>query len=227
MESQAVSSQGAHIEVETSTLGTPLTATAVTAANPPVATTGAHTLVAGDVVGADGLGTTPAWDIVDGKDHVVKPLTATTFSLPAVDASGESAAATAGTFTPKTFVALCEAKTFQGFDGQASEIDVTTLCSTAKEFRPGLQDFGSFSFDMNLVPGDPSQLILDAAKASGAALWFRVYVPDGEGGYQGAYVFKAFVRQKSIAGGVDQAMTSQVTLRVTGEPVYVAWIDIP
>jgi hypothetical protein len=223
MESQAVSSQGAHIEVESGE-GTALTATAVTAAAPPVVTVAAHTLVAGDVVAADGVGTTPLWDIVDEKDHVVSPLTATTFELVGVDATDE-AAATAGSFTPKTWLALCEAKTFQGFDGQASEIDVTTLCSTAKEFRPGLQDFGSFSFEMNLVPTDPSQMVLDAAKASGAALWFRVYVPDGEGGYQGAYVFKAFVRQKSIAGGVDQAMTSSVTLRVTGEPVFVAWVS--
>lgn len=222
MESQAVSSQGAHIEVESGE-GTPITATAVTAAAPPVATTPAHGLIAGDVVAAEAVGTGATWTMVNGKDHVVTPLTTTTFALTGVDATGETAS-TDGTFTPKTFVALCEAKTFQGFDGQAGEIDVTTLCSTAKEFRAGLQDFGSFSFDMNLVPDDPGQVILDQAKASGTPLWFRLKVPDGEGGYQGAYVFKAFVRQKSISGGVDQAFSSSVTLRITGEPVYIAGV---
>lgn len=221
-ESQAVSSQGAHIEVESGE-GTLIAATAVTNAAPPVATTPAHGLVAGDVVAAANVGTGATWLDVNAHDHVINPLSTTTFSLLGIDATGE-AASTDGDFTPKTFVDLCEAKSFQGFDGQSAEIDVTTLCSDAKEYRTGLQDFGQFSFDMNHVPADAGQLVLEAAKAAGTPLWFRVYLPDGEGGYSGAYVFKAFVRQKTLAGGVDQPVTSQVTLRITGAPVWVAWV---
>lgn len=225
-ESSAVSSQGAHIEVDAGTLGTPVVATAITAANPPVATKTTHGLVAGDVADISSI-TQSGWDTagIEGFTFPVKKLTTDTFSPIGADSTGLTPA-TDGTFTPHNFVALCEAKTFQGFDGQATEIDVTTLCSAAKEYRLGLQDFGSFSFDMNLVPNDAAQLVLEAAKADMAARWFRLYVPDGTGpgNYQGVFVFKAFVRQKTIAGGVDAAMTSQVTLRITGAPVYIEYI---
>jgi hypothetical protein len=114
------------------------------------------------------------------------------------------------------FIDLCEIKTFTGFDGQASEIDVTTLCSEAKEIRLGLQDFGGFSFEMNYVPTDPAQMQLQDLKAAGDAGDFKLILPSP----YGEWAFSAFVKSFPIAGGVDGVLTSSIALRITGAPVY-------
>jgi hypothetical protein len=43
--------------------------------------------------------------------------------------------------SPLTYTEVKEITKFQGFDGQAAEIDTTHLRSTAKEYLMGLQDF--------------------------------------------------------------------------------------
>ncbi len=47
--------------------------------------------------------------------------------------------------------------------GVASIIDVTTLASTAKERRMGLQDFGSFTMELIFNPDDAGQAALTDA----------------------------------------------------------------
>jgi hypothetical protein len=54
--------------------------------------------------------------------------------------------------------------TFTGFDGEASDIDVTSLDSTAKEFKEGLPDNGNFKADFNYVAADPGQIAMRAAR---------------------------------------------------------------
>lgn len=122
-----------------------------------------------------------------------------------------------------TMVDLCEIKTFNGFDGQASEIDVTTICSVAKEVRLGLQDFGGFSFEMNYVPDDVGQMAMQEAKASGAALPFLFILP----GTYGEWAFDAYVKAFPIAGGVDGVLTSSVALRISGAPVFTPGVPLP
>ena len=114
------------------------------------------------------------------------------------------------------FVDLCEVKTFTGFDGQASEIDVTTICSDAKEVRLGLQDFGAFSFEMNYVPDDQGQIAMQTAKAAGTAIAFKFTLP----GTYGEWAFDAYVKAFPIAGGVDGVLTSSVSLRISGAPTF-------
>jgi len=213
-QSEAISSQGSVILVEdSSTAGTPVTITAITQANPP-AVTATNTYADGDVVRFSGSASMPE---INGLSAVVDGATATSFNAVGIDATGFAAAGTDGTAVKVGFVPLCEARTFTGFDGQAAEIDVTTMCSTAKEFVPGLQDFGQFSFEMNYVPTDPAQMILQAAKASAAKLNFRLVLP----GDFGEHIFVAFVRQMTITGGADAALRSNVVLRITGEPTYI------
>jgi hypothetical protein len=115
-----------------------------------------------------------------------------------------------------TFADLCEIKTFNGFDGQASEIDVTTICSEAKEIRMGLQDFGSFSFEMNYVPDDPGQILMQDAKAAGTPLNFKFTLP----ATYGEWTFSAYVKAFPIAGGVDGVLTSSVVLRLNGAATF-------
>lgn len=214
-QSEGVSSQGAELEVEVGA-GTPATVTGATSANPSVLTA-TNTLVDGDVVRLSAF--SAAWAVLNGKSSVVDAAGPSSFTADGIDASDIAAySANGGSATPVDFANACEVRNFNGFDGQASELDITTLCSLAKEYRPGLQDFGSFNFSMNYVPTDAAQLAMQNAKAAGASIWFRLMLP----GSFGSWVFLAFVRQMTISGGVDAPLSSDVVLRITGAPTYVA-----
>jgi hypothetical protein len=220
--SEAVSSQGTRLAVQAGAAGAPVTApiTGITAADPPVLTA-ANTFKDGDIVTVEGV---VGMVEINGLAGVVGAATPTAFEMTGVDASAFTPYTSGGTAstTGATFEEVCEARNFTGFDGQASEIDVTTLCSTAMEFVPGLQDFGAFNFTMNYVPSDPAQKAMQKAKANGDTLWWKLTLPlDNNGDPMGAWLFQAFVRQMTLAGGVNAALESNVVLRITGEPTYV------
>lgn len=103
---------------------------------------------------------------------------------------------------------------YQGFDGKASELDATNLRSKAKEVRPGLQDFGNFTMEVNRNFTDPGQLALIAAKQSRKKCAFRLTYPA-----KNTDTFDAYVMSFPTNGGVDQIMKVSVSLRVTGEVV--------
>ena len=118
--------------------------------------------------------------------------------------------------TPNTAVA--NIRTFSGFDGTASEIDVTNLASTAKEYRLGLQDYGGFSFDWHPDFSDAGQNQVRGASASGAILAFKLTFPDGSSASFEALVSNA----NSLSGGVDATVDGSVTLRITGDVTFAA-----
>ena len=67
--------------------------------------------------------------------------------------------------SPTTYTAIPEVVNIQGPGGQANEIDVTDLNSTAKEFRMGLQDEGSITMDILYIPANASHAALRTARA--------------------------------------------------------------
>lgn len=107
-------------------------------------------------------------------------------------------------------------KSFSGFDGEAGEIDVTNLSSTAKEFRVGLQDFGSFSFEWDVDLAATGQDAVRAAQASGAVKTFRLTFPDAS-----TATFSGLVKNAtSMSGGVDQVLTGSVSIKITGAVTF-------
>ena len=208
--SEGVSSQGTKLFVQAG-VAAALAITGITKA-PQAVVTAANTLDPGDIVV---FGDVVGMPEISGMQGIVVSATPTDFTVN-IDTSGFVAVGTTGTADALDLLPVCEARNFNGFDGQASEIDKTTLCSTAKEFVPGLQDFGSFNFDMNYVPSDPAQQAMQAAKAGGDTLWWELVLPDN----MGSWIFQAFVRQMTISGGVDAILSSSVVLRITGEPVF-------
>lgn len=109
---------------------------------------------------------------------------------------------------------------FSGFDGEASDIDITTLASTAKEFRQGLQDYGNFSMEMFYDPNDLGQLELQTQKAAQATVTFVLTLPDDV--VKNKATFSAYVKSISIAGGVDDVARGTVNLKISGN---VVWSD--
>jgi hypothetical protein len=219
--SEAVSSQGTELAVQGVSSGTIVTApiTGISKAAQAVVTA-ANTFAVGQLVRFDSVG---GMVEINGLGGVISAATPTSFTV-GIDSTGFSTYTSGGNATVNTaaFNNVCEARNFTGFDGQASEIDVTTMCSTAMEFVPGLQDFGAFNYTMNFVPSDPAQVIMRQAKSKGQTLWWKLTLPvDANGDPLGTWLFQAFVRQMTLAGGVNAALESNVVLRITGEPTFV------
>lgn len=104
-------------------------------------------------------------------------------------------------------------KTFSGFDGSASEIDVSNLDSAAKEFRLGLRDNGQFTLELDRDFADAGQTALQAALTSGAEQHFKVAFKDTA---KTGATFNGYVKKFSMSGGVDQVVKSSVDIRISG-----------
>jgi len=100
-------------------------------------------------------------------------------------------------------------------DGQATDIDVTTLASTAKEYRQGLQDFGDCTLELKRDPADLGQAAMETAKAAQATREVVITLPDGD-----IATFNAYVKSLSTSGGVDDVANGTATLKVTGAIVW-------
>jgi len=96
-------------------------------------------------------------------------------------------------------------------DGQATDIDVTTLASTAKEWRQGLQDFGDCTLELQRDPTDVGQAALAASLAAQTVKEMVITLPGGD-----IATFNAYVKSISSTGGVDATVTGTASLKVTG-----------
>ena len=116
--------------------------------------------------------------------------------------------------SPLTYTEVKEVKTFTAFDGAAAEIDITNLQSTAKEFIMGLQDNGNMSLDLNYLSADPGQVLVRAAKASRVLQDWQLTFSDAT-----TATFQGFVTTAPRSGGVDAAVETSFTIRITGAVV--------
>ncbi|MNF59704.1 hypothetical protein D3C84_413000 [compost metagenome] len=213
--SRAVSSQGTHFYIENAaaTLVT-TTITAITNAAKAVVTVGTHTYVKGDVLEISGVvGMTE----INGLKGIVESTAATTVTLANVDSTSFTAYTSGGTAGLLQFFETCQHKSYSGFDGQASEIDTTTLCSTAKEKALGLQDFGGMSADLHYVEDDAFQIEAKVAKREGLPRWFKLVKKNGY-----IKIFEGFVRSLSDSGAVDGTNAGTLAVTITGEVYEVA-----
>lgn len=207
MTSTAISAQGTKGYIA-GVDGSALSITAITKATQAVVTA-ANTLSAGDVVV---FGTVTGMPEIEGLIGIVQAtgLSSSTFTTN-IDSSGFASAGTTGAATPKTMTKIGNVKDWNGFDGQKSEIDVSNLDSTAKEFIPGLEDFGQLSFNVNVDDTDAGQIALRANKSSNVRTYFKLLLPSGK-----VRAFQGFVKQFGETGGVDKTVDAPVVVRITG-----------
>lgn len=213
--SRAVSSQGTHFYIENG--GATLVTTAITGiskAAKAVVTFATHTYVKGDVLTfASIVGMTE----MNGLDGIVSATSATTVTLENIDSTGFTTWSSAGTAGLVQFIETCQHKSYSGFDGQASEIDTTTLCSTAKEKVLGLQDFGGMSADMHYVEDDAFEVEAKVAKRAATPRWFKLVKKNGY-----IKIFEGYVRSLSDSGAVDGTNAGTLAVTITGEVYEVA-----
>lgn len=114
---------------------------------------------------------------------------------------------------PEVFSDVAEIVDFDGPSGESSEIDVTHLNSTAREYLLGLRDEGEISFTANLVPQDVQQKGLRADRDNKVLRNFKIILTDVA---DTTLSFAAFVKSFGISGSTDDKVVANFTLRVSG-----------
>ncbi len=101
-------------------------------------------------------------------------------------------------------------------NSQTDDVDATHMQSPnrRREYISGLIDDGEGSFEMNLVPGSATDLLIQQAQTEGDPRDYRIYIPDGAYGWriQGTCIVKGYERQVPI----DDRMTATLTIRFSG-----------
>lgn len=207
MASTAKLAQGATLQIA-GTAGSPLTITAITKAVGAVCSCTTPPAVGAAVVfnGATGMP-----EIV-GRIGIVTAVSAGVSFTVNIDSSNFGAAATAATALPQTFTPIANLKDFNGFEGTVSEVDVSNLSSLAKEFVPGLEDFGGVTCTVDLDPADAGQIACMTAKSAQTVTYFMLTYPSAVV----KRVFKGFVKKFGEQGQVDGAIKSSCEFRATG-----------
>ncbi len=210
----AIESQGTLIKMGTGSGGA-VTITEMALGSPTILTAAAHGLSNGDVVTLANFGGDDAADI-NAEVCVVKNVTTDTFAVD-VDTTGKTITDNidAATATPVAWTEIAEITDFSGPDGTASEIDITHLQSTAKEFLMGLLDEGSFSLSINWAPSDTGQKAAIAARKARAEKDFKITYSDDS-----TATFKGYILGLSSSGAVDGKIDGSITIRITDE---VTW----
>jgi len=205
----AIESQGTTIEIGTGSGGA-RTITAITLGNPTILTCASHGLSNGDVATAALFAGDNAASI-NGIAWVVKYVTTNTFAIEL-----DSTALTitdntdSATMTPVEWTAIGEVTDFSGPDGSASEIDVTHLTSTSKEFLMGLPDEGSLSLSINWDTSDTGQAACSAARAARTEENFKITYSDSS-----TATLTGFVTGMTSSGGVDGKVSGSISIRIT------------
>lgn len=114
--------------------------------------------------------------------------------------------------------AIAGVKSITGIgSGSATEIDVTTLASTAKEIRMGLQDFGSIDIEMVRNQDDSGQLALFTNMGAQTSATFVVTLPTSTAN---VITFTGYVMSIGLDVNADGVVTGKATVRISGAPVF-------
>ncbi|GAB7128037.1 phage tail protein [Silvimonas sp. JCM 19000] len=187
--------------------------TALSKANPAVATLANHNLIQGDVVRLAGFGAD-----IDG-DYAVNVVSDSTFQVLGLDTTNATFAVSATTTVAEaTWLDIAEITNFQEAGRSISQIETTTVASEETESEPGLPSAGTVQLTFNAAPDVASQTQLAAYETNGEKFWSRLTLPRGRG-------YKLYYGYISTGAGLDGAVngvyTSGVTIQLSGPKYYV------
>lgn len=105
--------------------------------------------------------------------------------------------------------------------GQATKIDVTTLASTAKEYRMGLQDWGDFTMNFIWNLDDLGQFEMLDAKDKQSVRTFIMTLPATDPSVTlNVMTAEVLVLQMQTDINADGVVQGTATFAITGEPVW-------
>lgn len=118
------------------------------------------------------------------------------------------------------WVLICGITNISGPSSNRGEIDVTTLCSTSKEYVLDLKDYGTLEMSGLLQDGNEGQQLLDDLFLSGEKTKFRMtVVDDGYGNGPVIRTFDARVQSQPVTVAMGAANQVTFTLRITGDVI--------
>jgi|GEM_PF-1391798 len=192
----------------------PLAISGITQANPPVVSAAGHDAELGDVVRIN--------DVVgavqfNGNLYAVDNPGVGDFELAGEDNSMGAAYTSGGTLAEVLFSEMCELTGAAQAGGGADQEEVSTICSTAKEFEQGLADAGTLTLDFNFAPLTEVQTKLREAEKSGDDVAVKITLPnDG-----GVIIMLGTVQTTSFNGAIGQAVwKGNAVIKLTG-PIFV------
>lgn len=102
-------------------------------------------------------------------------------------------------------------------EAELDEAEVTTLCSTLKDYIPGLAEVTielEGYFDTNTVSPANTMEALFHSKISSSEVFPVTFAPDGGGDIgDGVYLMNGFLQEYSIENTVDEAAAVEATMR--------------
>lgn len=215
MSSSAISAQGSSFGIASATAPAPSTAATVTATAAAagtttlITTTAAHGLVEGAAVALSAFAGTGAATL-NGNTYNISVVSPTSFTIQ-VNTFSLVFTAASGSIQGTTYLTIANFRTYNGLDGQASEIDVTNMSSLAKEIRLGLVDYGQLQIELDHNLTDPGQARVQQQYVAGALTQFILALPNGD-----VAGFTGYARKFSVQGGVDQVVKRQLDVRISG-----------
>lgn len=168
---------GTNTKVEVQkTLGSDLTVTAVTKANPGVATSAAHGLANGDVVVFTASG---GMVELDGQAVRVANVAADTFELEGIDTTDYSTWTSGTANEVSAWETLDSAQNVTMPNPTPAKLDCTTLIDKSKQYVFGLPDAPDGSITGLFNPAGAAELLIKAATKANGTLAFRLNFADG------------------------------------------------
>ena len=100
--------------------------------------------------------------------------------------------------------------------GSASDIDVTDLQSTAKEYLTGLKDEGEISIALKYDYSDAGQGIIQTAVDNSSLIYFDIEIPISGMTTGARFSFSGTPKSFSKDIGVDAVVDSTITVMISG-----------
>lgn len=123
---------------------------------------------------------------------------------------------------PENFTKIAEVRTIAGPTFTTDILDVTSHCSQGRvrEFKAGLIDPGELTFTLAFQPGEPTHGVksgLQKLQLSGSVNNYELAFPSNIGFVWG---FQGIVTGLPLNFPIDEVITADVTLKVTGVPNF-------
>lgn len=113
------------------------------------------------------------------------------------------------------FTTIAEVKSFDGPNGTAPDIDVSSFDSSEQEFIPGLSAPGELQMTGNFVGSNLYQQQLDSDRVAGTKRYYKLLLNDHAS--DPTYMtFLASVTAFGISGGTPGAYEFKATLKISG-----------
>ena len=197
---------GRNVRIEVGVLdASPLAVTALTKANPGVATSTAHGLANGDVIWMSGV---TGMEELDGQIARVASVATNDFALEGIDTTLFGTFTAGNAIKVSTWATLARARSLESGAASANRLDATVLLDTTKQYAFGLSDQPEITVDGLSDIGSAGVQAITAAAKHNTILSFRVtYI-----GQSAVRVFRGQVTLPSESVSVDQLATSSFSI---------------